>query len=60
MVYKKVKQLLSELQFNPCKKVVQQLGQEAVPRGRDFFCPCKKTACFNQVAHSVTLLLFTL
>lgn len=26
MICKKVKQLLSELEFNPCKKVVQQLS----------------------------------
>lgn len=45
MICKKVKQFHAELEFNPCKKVVQQLGQETVPCGSDFFCPCKKTAC---------------
>lgn len=39
---KKVEQRPSELEFNPCKKVVQQLGQEAVPCGSDFFVPARK------------------
>lgn len=60
MICKKVKQLLSELEFNPCKKVAQQLRQEVVSRGSDSFWPCKKIACLNQAVHSVTPLLFTL
>lgn len=56
-MYKKVKQLLSEWEFNPwssCKEVVLQLRREVVSCGSDSFCPCKKIVCFNQAVHSVT------
>lgn len=42
MICKKVKQLHSELEFNPCKKVVQQLGQEQCHVGAISFVPARK------------------
>lgn len=42
MICKNVKQLLLELEFNPSKKVIQQLRKEEVSCGRDSLCHCKK------------------